>query len=85
MAKAQVTIPLEIPEVRVLKSEINSGGELIITIESTKETAVCQRCEEGTPQGGLCKALHNVLRIDVARQSAKRLCRRVDSRHIIQS
>jgi len=44
MAKAQVTIPLEIPEVRVLKSEINSAGELIITIESTQETAVCQRC-----------------------------------------
>jgi group II intron reverse transcriptase/maturase len=41
--------------------------------------------EVGSPQGGLCKALHNVLRIDVARQSAKRLCRRVDSRHIIQS
>lgn len=44
MANAQVTIPLEIPEVRVLKSEINQEGELIITIESTKETAVCQRC-----------------------------------------
>lgn len=44
MANAQVTIPLEIPEVRVLKSEINKEGELIITIESTKETAVCQRC-----------------------------------------
>jgi transposase len=44
MANAQVTIPLEIPEVRVLKSEINPAGEMIITIESTKETAVCQRC-----------------------------------------
>jgi transposase len=44
MAKAQVTIPLEIPEVHVLKSEIDRAGELIITIESTKETAVCQRC-----------------------------------------
>jgi len=28
MAKAQVTIPLDIPEVRVLKSEINKAGEL---------------------------------------------------------
>src|SRR5271157_2236228 len=44
MANAQVTIPLEIPDVRVLKGEINKEGELIITIESTKETAVCQRC-----------------------------------------
>lgn len=44
MAKAQVTIPLDIPEVRVLRSEMNKAGELIITVESTKETAVCQRC-----------------------------------------
>jgi len=44
MAKAQVTIPLDIPEVRVLKSEMNKAGELIITVESTKEMAVCHRC-----------------------------------------
>jgi transposase len=44
MAKPQVTIPLDIPDVHVLKSEINKAGELIITVESTKETAVCQRC-----------------------------------------
>ena len=44
MAKAQVTIPLDIPEVRVLKSEMNKAGELVITVESTKETAVCHRC-----------------------------------------
>lgn len=44
MAKAQVTIPLDIPEVRVLKSEMNKAGELIITVESTKETTVCRRC-----------------------------------------
>ena len=44
MAKAQVTIPLEIPEVRVLKSEMNKAGELTITVESTKETTVCRRC-----------------------------------------
>jgi transposase len=44
MTKPQVTIPLDLPEVQVLKSEINQAGELIITIESTKETAVCKRC-----------------------------------------
>ena len=44
MTKPQVTIPLDLPEVQVLKSEINKAGELIITVESTKETAVCQRC-----------------------------------------
>jgi len=44
MAKAQVSIPLDIPEVRVLKSEMNKAGELIITVESTKETTICRRC-----------------------------------------
>ena len=44
MAKPQVTIPLDIPEVQVLKSEINEAGELMISVESTKARAVCQRC-----------------------------------------
>jgi transposase len=44
MGKAQVTIPLDIPEVRVLKSELTKSGDLIITIESTKETTRCHRC-----------------------------------------
>jgi transposase len=44
MTKPQVTIPLDLPEVRVLKSEISRAGDLIITIESTKDTAVCHRC-----------------------------------------
>ncbi len=44
MKKAQVTVPLDIPDVRVLSTEINKVGELIITIESTKEGAICRRC-----------------------------------------
>jgi transposase len=44
MSKAQVTIPLDLPEVKVLKSEINRAGELIITIESTKDNGICHRC-----------------------------------------
>lgn len=44
MTKPQVTIPLDIADVEVLKSEINQAGELIITVESTKTTAVCSRC-----------------------------------------
>jgi transposase len=44
MAKAQVTVPLDILEVRVLESEVNKAGELIVTVESTKETTVCRRC-----------------------------------------
>jgi transposase len=44
MAKAEVTVPLGIPEVRVLKTEINKKGELIITIESTKKGTNCHWC-----------------------------------------
>lgn len=44
MSKAQVTIPLDLPEIKVLKSEISRAGDLIITVESTKDTAICQRC-----------------------------------------
>ena len=44
MSKPQVTIPLDLPEVRVLKSEINDTGALIITIESTKDIGTCHRC-----------------------------------------
>lgn len=44
MKRAQVTVPLNIPDVRVLSTEINKVGELIITIESTKEGTICRQC-----------------------------------------
>ena len=44
MAKTEVTIPLGIPDVRVLKSEAGERGEIIITIESTKTGTVCRKC-----------------------------------------
>lgn len=44
MAKAQVTIPLGIPDVRVLQTALGERGELIITIESTKEGTSCRKC-----------------------------------------
>jgi len=44
MKRAQVTVPLGIPDVRVLQTEINKVGELIITIESTKEGTLCRQC-----------------------------------------
>jgi len=44
MKKAQITVPLDIPDVRVLSTEINKVGELIITIESTKEGTICRQC-----------------------------------------
>ena len=44
MKRAQVTVPLDIPDVRVLSTEINKVGELIITIESIKEGTICRLC-----------------------------------------
>ncbi len=44
MPKPQVIIPLDLPEIKVLSSEMTRTGDLIITIESTKDTAVCHRC-----------------------------------------
>jgi hypothetical protein len=36
MVKAQITIPLDIPDVRVLQTSLSERGEIMITIESTK-------------------------------------------------
>jgi len=44
MAKAQITIPLDIPDVRVLQTSLNERGEIIIIIESTKVGTQCRKC-----------------------------------------
>lgn len=44
MSKAQITVPLDIPDVRVLQTSHGERGELIITIESTKEGTRCRKC-----------------------------------------
>ena len=44
MKRAQVTVPLDIADVRIISTEINPVGDLIITIESTKEGTNCRRC-----------------------------------------
>jgi transposase len=44
MARREVSIPLDIPDIKILKTEITPKGELVITIESTKPDARCQRC-----------------------------------------
>ena len=44
MGKAQVLVPLDIADVRVLRTEINEREELIITIESTKIGTRCGKC-----------------------------------------
>jgi len=44
MTKAQITIPLDIPDVRVLQTTMSEQGEIIITLESTKAGTRCRRC-----------------------------------------
>ena len=48
MAKAEITIPLGIPNVRVLQTTLNEGGEIVITIESTKGGTRCRKCGKWT-------------------------------------
>ncbi len=44
MSSAQITIPLDIPDVRVLHTEFTSSGAFLITIESTVASARCRQC-----------------------------------------
>lgn len=44
MAKAQITVPLDIPDVRVLQTSVNERGEIVITIESTEAGTACRKC-----------------------------------------
>jgi transposase len=39
-----ISIPLDIPDVRVLQTELTKAGELILTVESTLPSASCRRC-----------------------------------------
>ncbi len=41
---AQITVPLGLPDVRVLTVEVNRRGDYIITVESTLEHAKCRKC-----------------------------------------
>lgn len=44
MSTTQITIPLDIPDVRVLQTQLTAQGEFVITVESTLTSAVCHRC-----------------------------------------
>jgi transposase len=39
-----ISIPLDIPDVRVLQTELTKAGELILTVESTLNSTTCRRC-----------------------------------------
>jgi transposase len=40
---AKIEIPLDLPEVRILKTELGER-EIVITVESTREWAICAKC-----------------------------------------
>jgi transposase len=44
MSRAMVTVPLDIPNVRIVRTEMNTNNELLITIESTKHGVACRVC-----------------------------------------
>jgi transposase len=44
MVKAQVTLPLDIADVRVLQTSVGEAGEISIMIESTKAGTSCRKC-----------------------------------------
>ena len=44
MSRAMVTVPLDIPDVRIVRTEMNTNNELLITIESTKQGVACRVC-----------------------------------------
>ena len=44
MSTAQITIPLDIPDIKVLQAKITERGEFIITVESTLSSAHCHQC-----------------------------------------
>jgi transposase len=41
-----LTFPLDIPEVEVIRVEINERGDYFVTVESTQNSAICQTCGE---------------------------------------
>jgi len=54
----QLTIPLDIPDVRVLNIEQNDRGDCTITVESTLEGTKCRQCgRELTELHGMDEAL----------------------------
>jgi transposase len=47
-SRNMVTLPLDIPEVEVTDVQMNERGDYLITVESTRGSAVCQHCGRQT-------------------------------------
>src|SRR5262245_18224990 len=39
-----ISIPLDIPDLRVLQTDLTASGNYILTVESTLESTICRRC-----------------------------------------
>jgi transposase len=58
-----ISIPLDIPDVRVLQTDLTNAGEFILTVESTLTSTTCRRCgrtiteQHGTDQPRLLRHL----------------------------
>ena len=39
-----ISIPLDIPDVRVLQTDLTQADEFILTVESTLSSTSCRRC-----------------------------------------
>ena len=44
MSLSRITIPLDIPDVRVLDVQVSREGDYVLTIESTLKSARCHPC-----------------------------------------
>src|SRR5919198_893113 len=73
-----ISIPLDIPDVRVLQTEITKQVELILTVESTLSSTSCRRCgrtiseRHGTDQPRLLRHLPILGRVVYLRIRPKR-------------
>ena len=75
-----ISIPLDIPDVRVLQTELTKDGELILTVESTLTTTTCRRCgrtisqRHGLDEPRLLRHLPSFGRVVYLRIRPKRFC-----------
>lgn len=75
-----ISIPLDIPDLRVLQTELTKDGELILIVESTLTTATCRRCgrtitqRHGLDEPRLLRHLPSFGRVVYLRIRPKRFC-----------
>ena len=42
--KSTISLPLDIPDVKVLQTKVNRAGDIVITVESTLKGTKCRQC-----------------------------------------